>query len=60
MTFTVTGRSAKGLSLTACESVVLALERAAELLRRGYADVLIADGRGAQFTPDQFTRFYCM
>ena len=58
MMFPVTGRSVRGLSLIACETVVRALERATDLMRRGYDDVLIADARGAQFTPDQFTRFY--
>ena len=58
MAFTVTGIGARGLALIGCETVLRALEKAAELMRRGFLDVMIADLRGAQYTPDQFDRFF--
>jgi 3-oxoacyl-(acyl-carrier-protein) synthase len=58
MTFIVTGLSASGPAPIGCDSEVDALEKAAELIRAGFADVLIADGAGAQYTPGQFPRAF--
>ena len=58
MAFTVTGIGARGLALVGCETMLRALEKAVELMRLGFLDVMIADRRGAQYTPDQFERFF--
>lgn len=60
MPFIVTGRMAQDRARIGCATAVRALEKAAELELGGYADVLIADARGARYTPDEFTRFFCM
>ena len=44
MTFVVTGLSETGPTLLDCDSVTKALQKAVELVRTGYLDVLIADG----------------
>jgi hypothetical protein len=44
MTFIVTGLSLTGPALIGCDSEVGALEKAAELIRAGFVEVLIADG----------------
>ncbi|MBP1183789.1 hypothetical protein [Methylobacterium sp. PvR107] len=58
MTFIVTGLSLRGPTLIDCDTAIGALERAAELIRTGYADVLIADGEGVQYTPYEFVRLF--
>ena len=58
MAFTVTGVANRGMALIGCDTVVRALAKATEMMRRGYLDVMIADRRGAQYTPDQFHRFF--
>jgi 3-oxoacyl-(acyl-carrier-protein) synthase len=58
MTFIVTGFSLRGPTLIDCDTAIGALERAAELIRTGYADVLIADGEGVQYAPSQFLRAF--
>ncbi|MBP1181489.1 hypothetical protein [Methylobacterium sp. PvR107] len=58
MTFIVTGLSVSGPALIGCDSEIGALEKAAELIRAGFANVLIADGKGVQYTPSQFLRAF--
>lgn len=58
MTFIVIGLNLKGPILVGCDTAVSALERAAELIRTGYASVLIADGQGVQYTPCEFIRSF--
>lgn len=60
MTFTVTGLSRAGSAQIDCRSPVTALERALELVRAGFVDVLIAEGKGVPHTPDKFFRLYLM
>lgn len=60
MTFTVTGLSEAGPALLNCKSPVKALKRALELMRAGFAHVLIAEGEGVPHTPDAFFRVYLM
>jgi 3-oxoacyl-(acyl-carrier-protein) synthase len=48
----------RGPTLIDCDTAIGALERAAELIRTGYADVLIADGEGVQYAPSQFLRAF--
>ena len=58
MTFIVTGVSETGPTLLDCDSVTNALQKAVELVRTGYLDVLIADGAGLQYTPAEFVRLF--
>ena len=58
MTFIVTGFSISGPALIGCDSEVGALEKAAELIRAGFAQVRIADGQGVQYTPCEFVRLF--
>ena len=58
MVFTVTALSASENVLMDCDTVVDALKEAAELLRSGYGDVLIADSTGLQYTPAEFARAF--
>jgi hypothetical protein len=58
MTFIVTGLSVSGLTLVGCDSEVGALEKAAELIRAGFAKVLIADSHGVRYTPCEFVRLF--
>jgi hypothetical protein len=60
MTFTVTGLSEAGPATLECKSSLKALEHALEWMRRGFADVLIAETRGVPYTPDVFYRLYLM
>ena len=54
MTFIVTGLSEVGPALIGCDTETSALDKAVELIRAGYVEVLIADGVGVQYTPSQF------
>ena len=58
MTFIVTGLSEAGPTLLDCDTVTNAMEKAVELMRVGFMDVLIADGAGLQYTPAEFARLY--
>jgi hypothetical protein len=58
MTFIVTGFSRVGPALVGCDTEILALDKAVELIRAGYVEVLIADGQGVQYTPSQFLRAF--
>jgi hypothetical protein len=58
MTFIVTGLSQTGPALIGCDSEVGALEKAAELIRAGFVEVLIADSQGVQYTPCEFVRMF--
>jgi hypothetical protein len=58
MTFIVTGLSISGPALIGCDSDIEALEKAAELIRAGFAKVLIADRHGVLYTPSQFLRAF--
>ena len=58
MTFIVTGLSATGPTLLDCDTAMKALQQAEELVRTGFADVLIADDTGLQYTPAEFSRLF--
>lgn len=58
MAFIVTGLSRTGPMQIDCDTPSEALEKAAELVRDGYADVLIADEAGLQYTPVEFGRLF--
>jgi hypothetical protein len=58
MTFSVTGLSVSGPTLIGCDSDIEALEKAAELIRAGFAKVLIADSHGVRYTPCEFVRLF--
>ena len=58
MTFIVTGLSETGPTLLDCDTVAKALQKAVELVRTGYLDVLIADATGLQYTPGEFIRLF--
>ena len=58
MTFIVTGLSETGPTLLDCDTVSKALQKAVELVRTGYLDVLIADATGLQYTPAEFIRLF--
>jgi len=60
MTFTVTGLSEAGTAVLDCKSALKALEQALEWVRRGFADVLIAEDEDVPSTPDAFFRLYLM
>jgi hypothetical protein len=51
MTFIVAGLSETGPALIGCDSEVEALEKAAELIRAGFVEVLIADGQASSTRP---------
>jgi hypothetical protein len=58
MTFIVTGLNLRGPTLIECDTAIGALEKAAELIRSGYAGVLIADFEGVLYTPCEFVRLF--
>ncbi|KAA0109756.1 hypothetical protein CIW48_31390 [Methylobacterium sp. P1-11] len=58
MTFIVTGSNLTGPILIDYDTAIGALTKAAELIWTGYADVLIADGEGVQYTPCEFVRLF--
>ncbi|GJE11429.1 hypothetical protein [Methylobacterium longum] len=58
MTFIVTGLNLTGPILIDYDTAIGALEKAAELIWTGYADVLIADWEGVQYTPCEFVRLF--
>ena len=58
MTFIVTGLSQTGPALIGWYSEIVALEMAAELIRAGCVEVLIADSQGVQYTPCEFVRMF--